>query len=283
MTTTQATRREFLRTAGLGTVALGAMSAPGLCRTARATEDRAKTKILLIGHKPDHPPGTHLYLHECGLLAKCLEQTAGVKAVVSDGWPTDPKVLEGVKAIALYSSPGAEILLKGPHARQVEDLLNNGVGLTALHWATGVLNKDDKQLADRYLSQLGGLFSFAFSGLAIIPGKVEQPAPEHPICRGWSDYQLKMEEFYLDLKFLPEAKPVMTVSVQGKDQVVGWVYERAGGGRSYGNTLGHFHECFTTEPFRRAIVNGILWTAHHEIPQSGAPCTLSDEELKLPA
>ena len=62
-------------------------------------------------------------------------------------------------------------------------------------------------------------------------------------------------------------------------QAVGWVYERPGsnGGRSYGNTLGHFHELFGKEPFRRMLVNGILWTAHHKIPQAGAPCVLNEE------
>jgi hypothetical protein len=31
------------------------------------------------------------------------------------------------------------------------------------------------------------------------------------------------------------------------------------GGRSYGNVLGHFHELFSREEFRRVLVNGILW------------------------
>ena len=240
-----------------------------------AASSDAKIKVLLIGHKPDHPPGTHLYLEECELLAKCLRQTANVEAIVSDGWPTDPAVLEGVSGIVVYSSPGAEILLQEGHREQFEKLMKKGVGLTALHWATGIGDKDNQQLADRYLSCLGGLFSFAFSGLDISESRVEQVDAAHPICRGWKDFDL-LDEYYLDLKFLPESKPILRVQVKGKPQTVGWAYERpdSNGGRSYGNTLGHFHELFARESFRRMLVNGILWTVRVDVPPEGAPCAL---------
>ncbi len=237
---------------------------------------KAPTKrVVLIGHQPDHPPGTHLYLPECELLAKCLRQTAGVEAVVSDGWPSDPQVLEGVNAIVLYSSPGAEILLGGPQHDQFESLMKRGVGLVALHWATGLKDQNNEELGRRYMDYLGGLFSFAFSGLDISESKVEQIAPDHPTCCGWKGFSL-LDEYYLNLKFLPEAKPVLQVSVKGQPQTVAWCYERpaAEGGRSYGNTLGHFHELFEREEFRRMLVNGILWAMHIEIPADGAPCKL---------
>ncbi|MHB9081901.1 MAG: ThuA domain-containing protein [Pirellulaceae bacterium] len=245
---------------------------PQVGGTSAAASD-AKIKVLLIGHKPDHPPGTHLYLDECELLAKCLRQTANVEAIVSDGWPTDPAVLEGVSGIVVYSSPGAELLLQEGHREQCEKLLKKGVGLTALHWATGIGDKDNQSLADRYLNCLGGLFSVAFSGLDISESRVEQVDAAHPICRGWKDFDL-LDEYYLDLKFLPESKPILRVQVKGKPQTVGWAYERpdSNGGRSYGNTLGHFHELFARESFRRMLVNGILWTVRVDVPPEGAPC-----------
>src|SRR5579864_881302 len=72
----------------------------------------SRTRIVLIGHAPDHPFGSHMYLHECGLLAKCLNETAGVDAVVSDRWPRDPAVLDNVKGIVFYSSPAANLMLE---------------------------------------------------------------------------------------------------------------------------------------------------------------------------
>lgn len=243
-----------------------------------------KKKIVLVGHKPDHPHGTHMYLEWCGLIAKCLQQTPGVEAVVSDGWPKDPAVLEGVAAIALYCSPGADLMLTGETAKPFDAMMKKGVGFTAIHWATGVKAKD---LSDPYQAVLGGYWKHNV-GLTITSSKVEQTAKDHPICRGWSDYDLK-DEFYLNPTVPPAAVTLFKVRVKGKadpepkDLVVAWAYERpdSNGGRSYGNTLGHFHENLGIEPFRRALVNGILWTARVEIPKEGAPCALSEEDLKL--
>jgi hypothetical protein len=260
-------RRTFLR------ATLGATLAAPLAGAARPHREAAR--ILLIGHKPDHPPGTHLYLQECELLAACLRQTDGVEATVSDGWPRDEATLDGLAALVLYSSPGAELLLAGDHADRAEALLKSGVGLTALHWATGIGDAKNDALAARYLGHLGGLFGFGWSGLDVSESRVRRADPEHPTSRGWDDFDLK-DEWYLDLKFHPQARPLAKVRVKDKDQVVAWTFERDGGGRSFGNTLGHFHENFLVDPFRRLIVNGILWTARRDIPEAGAPCALDE-------
>jgi hypothetical protein len=279
-------RREFLRnvaaTAGMAAAGIMGIDAPEAAEQSPAGKDTSAAKIVLIGHKPDHPPGTHLYLRECGLLAKCLQQTPGVTAVVSDGWPRESAILDGASAIVIYSSPGAEIIFRPDHADQAEAFLKRGVGLTALHWATGIADAKNNRLADRYLRALGGLFGFGWSGLDISTSRVEPVLPGHPVSRGWGVYDLK-DEWYLDLKFLPEAKPLAKVRVKGKEQVVAWVCDRkdSAGGRSYGNTLGHFHENFGIEPFRKAIVNGVLWTAHRDIPVGGAPCAITAEDMRL--
>jgi hypothetical protein len=64
--------------------------------------------------------------------------------------------------------------------------------------------------------------------------------------------------------------------------IVGWVFERPGGGRSFGTTLGHPYSNFQIEAFRRMIVNGILWAAHVEVPAGGAPVNIGEKELALP-
>src|SRR6516162_10049619 len=91
-----------------------------------------KTKILLIGKDLDHPRNTHTYMSDCELLAKCLHQTDGVETVVSNGWPKDPEVLKDVKAIVLHNRLGGTMLFRGPHRRQAEELIKNGVGITAI-------------------------------------------------------------------------------------------------------------------------------------------------------
>lgn len=237
---------------------------------------KTNTRILLIGHKHDHPPGTHMYLEVCELLARCLRQTSGVEAVVSDGWPTDPQVLRGVKAIVLYTSPGGNILLDPAHRAQAEQMLRDGVGLTAIHWATDAR----KELGPDYMNLLGGWFNTEFSSLETTTARLRQIDTAHPICRGWSGYELH-EEFYLNPRLAAGSRPLLGVTVKGQDQVVAWTFERPGSrkGRSFGTTLGHFYENFRNEAFRRLLVNGILWTAHRAIPRGGAPCQAGEQDF----
>ena len=81
-----------------------------LCTSVTSADDKSEIKVLLIGKQPDHPWGTHMYLHTCEMLTKCLGQTEGVKAVVSDGWPKDPAQLEGVKTIKFIHGIGNGVL-----------------------------------------------------------------------------------------------------------------------------------------------------------------------------
>ena len=69
-------------------------------------------KVLFIGKQPDHPFGTHMYLHTCGMLAKCLANH-GVETVISDGWPQDAETLADIDAMVVYTTPAAELLLDG--------------------------------------------------------------------------------------------------------------------------------------------------------------------------
>ena len=157
--------------------------------------------------------------------------------------------------------------------------MNDGVGLVCIHWATG----SSEANAPDWTAALGGWFKRPPCGLKTTTSKLTQAAPDHPICRGWEDYDLR-DEFYLDLRFHEDTQPLLTVEVNGKQQVVGWAIERkdSNAGRSFGTTLGHFHDNFQIKSFRRAIVNGILWTAHVEVPDEGAPVSLKEADWTLP-
>ncbi len=243
-------------------------------------EEVAKTKVLFIGTAPDHPYGSHMYMHTCGVLAKCAELTPGIEAVVSQGWPVDAKTREGVKAIVLYTNPAAELLLDGEHRNEVDQLMRQGVGLVTIHWSSTVKKENLERLGPTWLSYLGGTW---VSNVGLSGGKspLKQLLPNHPICRGWSEYKID-DEYYLN-PIIKDAQPFLQVRERnGRDVVVGWVYERPNGGRSFATTLGHPYRNFQNESFRRMLVNAILWTAHQEIPQDGAPVGLSQEVLALP-
>jgi type 1 glutamine amidotransferase len=241
-----------------------------------------KAKILLIGKDLDHARNTHTYMSDCNLLAKCLSQTDGVETVVSNGWPKDPAVLKDVTAIVLHNRLGGTMLFRGPQRRQVEEMLKQGVGITAIHWGTGAETPE----GGPWLQTMGGWFNAegdGFSRYLVQTSKLCQTDPKHPICRGWSDFDLR-EEYYFKLCFLPEAKPVMNTVIEGKKYPIGWVYERrnAKGGRSFGFVGGHFHDNFGIKAFRQAVVNGILWTAHIDIPEKGAPISITSKDMQLP-
>ncbi len=245
-----------------------------------ACADTPKIKILFVGKNPDHPYGSHMYMHTSGMLAKCAELTPGIETVVSNGWPKETKTLKGVKAIVLYTSPAAEFLLEGPHRNQVEELMKQGVGLVTIHWASSIYQKNLDQLGSTWLSYLGGTW---VSNVGLSGGKstLKQLIPDHPICRGWKEYEIE-DEYYLD-PTIKGAKPLLQVTERkGKEVIVGWVYVRPDGGRSFATTLGHPYKNFEMEPFRRMIVNGILWSAHIEVPRTGAPVNISEEALALP-
>jgi len=147
-----------------------------LAASANAATAAEPTKILLIGHQLDHPWGSRMYLHTLGVLAKCAEQTEGVQTVVSDGWPQDAAKLEGVDAIVVYSSPGAELLLGGPQREELDKLIKGGTGLMAIHWATAVRQENLDRLGDRWISYLGGAWVTAsWAGWATTTTTIRSP------------------------------------------------------------------------------------------------------------
>jgi type 1 glutamine amidotransferase len=237
-----------------------------------------KTKILLVGKDRDHPYASHEYMVECTMLARCLQQTRGIETIVSNGWPTDPNQLKGVKAIVLYTNNGGNVILAPQVREQVRQMVKDGVGVTAIHWGTGA----NKITGEEYLHILGGWFTREIGAtLNTTTTRLIQADPKHPICRGWKEYDLR-DEYYLNLRFLPAIHPVLKVHLEGKDHTVGWTYERPDGGRSFGFVCGHFHANFAEEPFRQAIVNGILWTVRMEVPEGGAPVSVTAKDLELP-
>lgn len=263
-------------------LAASALTFIALAVPAQSARPDDKKKIVLMWTPRDHPWQSHMYQHECRLLAACLNQSPGINAIISPDpeWPKDPDVLKDAAAIVYYSRQAGDIVLSPAHRADFERMMHSGVGFTAIHWAT---KAQDSTLLDPYIAVLGGAFHEQPGwGLKTDTRPLIQVDPGHPICRGWKPFDLH-EEWYLGTKFHDRAKPLIKVDIDGKDQVLAWVFERDGGGRSFGTTLGHFHDNFAIDSFRKALVNGILWTARVEIPERGAPVELGDDLLRLPA
>jgi len=241
-----------------------------------------KTKILLISSQPDHPYLMHMYLYECCLLAKCLRQNSGVDAVVSSGWPKDGNELAKADAIVMYSGPVADRFLHSQNAvKQLKKFADLGKGIVALHWATGVLREDNKERARLWLSLLGCIYDKNQSNVMTDYARVRKLDNNHPISRGWMDF-LTFDEYYLNMKTEKGVVPLVKVEIDnGKEDIVAWYHQRPDGGRSYANTLGHYHYNFANPSFLKMYLNGILWAAKYEIPKQGVKCRVSPYDLNL--
>jgi type 1 glutamine amidotransferase len=183
-----------------------------------------------------------------------------------------------VKALVFNTRMGGSVLFDPLSKPQAEKLLKEGVGLSGIHWGTGA----EKREGEDWLKALGGWFNNPlFSEYYVRTARLMQAEPKHPICFGWKEYDLR-DEYYIKLKFMPEAKTILKARIDDKEYPVAWVYERPGGGRSFGFLGGHFHDNFANKDFRRAIVNGILWTAHVQVPPEGAPVEITAKDMELP-
>ena len=189
-----------------------------------------QTKVVFVGKEPDHPFGTHMYMHTGNMLSKCLALTNGVETFVSQGWPKDAGVLDGASTIVIYASPAAEMLLDAPHRDQVDALMKKGVGLVTIHWASSVRKENFERIGPKWLSYLGGTW-VSNAGLHTGKSPLKQLQSDHPICLGWNEYELH-DEYYLNPTITDKATPLLQVTVKGRPVVVGWAYERPDGGRS---------------------------------------------------
>ncbi len=239
------------------------------------------TRVLFIGKGPDHPWGTHMYLHASRVLAQCVKRSGHVETTVANEWPKDERVLRTIDTMVVYTDPGAERLLDGPHRETFRKLMRRGVGLVTIHWASTVRKENFQRLGPEWMRILGGTW-ISNVGLSTEASTLRRVAPDHPISRGWKTSPFR-DEFYLNPKLGPHATPILEVTAKGKPLVVGWAYERPEGGRSFATTLGHFYDNFVRDDFRRIVVNAILWSAHRDVPAGGAPVDLTDKELALPA
>lgn len=253
----------------------------GVERCVAEPEEPQGRKIVLIGHGPDHPYRTHCYLPDCELLAKCLRQTPGVEAVVHRGWPEDPQVLAGAHALVLHVARGGDVLFDAAHRAQALELLEGGIGLAAIHWGTGAANDND--VGPLWQRTLGGHYHREFARYLVERTSLRPGTAGHPICRGWDEFELE-DEFYIHVRFQADIVPVAVARVAGDEHTIAWAYQRHSGqaGRSFGFVAGHFHDNFGLLPFRRCVVNGILWTAGLEVPAEGAPCAIEPNDLELP-
>lgn len=254
-----------------------------------ATQGAAATrKIVLVAGETAKKDalGHHDYLAGCKCLATLLGQTPGVRTeFVENGWPENGKIFDGVAAVVFYTDGGGkQAFLQTPErVARMQSLAEAGVGLVCIHQAVDFPAEFEQQAK----GWLGGIYLNGKSGRGHWPSS-HVDFPEHPITRGVVPWKIT-DGWLNELQFVDGLSGVVPLVWSGKvyqgtrsgreADIVGWAYQRPGGGRSFAFTGLDAHAAWSLPGMRQLMVNGILWSAGAEIPANGAPSAIDEQRL----
>lgn len=251
-----------------------------------APADPAAAKIVFIAGGNVFKPGEHAYVDGCRVLMDLVAQTRGTAPVLAIDWPKKPETLRGAKAVVLFFD-GADkhAALAEEHLPEFQQVVDSGAGLVALHQGVDL----PAAFHERGRDWFGGVWEKGYSQRAHWVHKYDA-FPEHPITRGVTPFTID-DGYLFRLRFVPERKgitpllrtvaPTKPVKLEdGSEDIVGWAFERAKGGRTFAFTGGHLHRSLAEEGYRRLLTNGILWSAGQEIPAGGVPVQIEPAALK---
>jgi quercetin dioxygenase-like cupin family protein len=249
------------------------------CSSSMAAD--SQRKIVLIGGTKSEGSGRHDYPSAIRVLERLLRSSPELPGLDieshPDGWPAG-SALDGASAVVLYfDGLDNHPLLATERRERFDAAMRAGVGLVVLHQASTVPATDRTLDLQRWLGGARyGMFDRATEMAQIAPA-----TPAHPVSRGLAAFTY-LDEFYPTLRWQDGVHPILKARMhvefrEGKDVVIGepvtstvaWVYERAGGGRSFGYTGAHYLAAFDQPTVRKMILNAIAWTARIEVPAAG--------------
>ncbi|MCB1229345.1 MAG: ThuA domain-containing protein [Verrucomicrobiae bacterium] len=238
------------------------------------------TKIVLVAGevKEVDRVGHHDYLGGCRLMEALLRQTTGVEPIlIQEGWPSDPTLFDGAKAVVFYTDgAGKQAYLASPdRLAKIQQLVEIGAGVVSLHQAV----EFSPPFAKQSMAWIGGLYTPLSSRGHW--DSVHDSFPEHPATRGVTPWSIK-DGWLNHFQFPAGMKGVTPLVWSGKEKqgspeggspdVVAWAFKRPDGGRSFSFSGLDAHSAWENEGMRRLVINGILWSAGLEVPETGAPC-----------
>ncbi|MBE7503313.1 MAG: hypothetical protein HS113_24105 [Verrucomicrobiales bacterium] len=224
-----------------------------------AAPEATKKKIVFVHGAASHGYGGHAYGPAFRMLARILNATPAVSAVVV-GTNPDLSVLETADAIVLGSDGGGLVKKLGD---RLEPLMTRGVGLACIHYT---VDPTDPKAIQRLITWIGGAYEQHWSVNPFWEAEFKT-FPTHPVSRGLKPFKAN-DEWYYHMRFAADTKgltPILSAvppeaTRQGPTartaecsctrlpempEVVAWVYERPGGSGS--------PACTRTGPGRRTV------------------------------
>ena len=276
--------------------------------------EQAGKRLVLIAGRPSHPAGMHEFRAGSLLMQKALSGIPNLRVdVYTNGWPSrmvdgksvdDHAALEGADALLIYSDGGTgHPALQNDRAAVVDRLAARGAGLGFAHYAVEV--PPGPAGGDAMHRWNGGFYETNYSVNPMWAPKYDK-VPTHPVTRGVGAFSTH-DEWYFNMRWTGDtaAKARITpllvavpsdtvrggpyvsprgpyghiVAASGREETMMWVYERPGGGRSFGFTGGHTHTNWGDVNQRRIMLNALLWIAGIDVPAAGVVDTITAADL----
>jgi type 1 glutamine amidotransferase len=272
--------------------ALCALSGASAVNAISAAE--TETHVLIVVGPSNHPPGSHEVAAGGRLIQHCLNEAKNVTALKADvvyEWPDDDRVLDAAHTVVFIGDTFPPNRFGGSDAilARLGSMMNRGCGIVCVHYATGLRAEDVAEDGEHpLLHWMGGYFATGcphHKSIAKIyrDATITPAAADHPVSRGWKEFTLHDEPYInnyfgnddnqlasnvtaLATSMLPPENP--------KREIVSWCVERDDRGRGFGIVMPQFYRSWKIDDLRMFILNGIVWTAKRQIPQTGVQSEL---------
>jgi type 1 glutamine amidotransferase len=242
---------------------LGLAAVSGAAPAASAEEKAKPVRVLLVlGSPPFHDIRTF-----APVLEKVLDRVGGFQVSrlepPADKPPNDPAHLARLADlkrsdydVLVFYTSGYK--LDEPQERALEQFVEDGGGVVALHGASGTFANSRV-----WLRLLGGRFAGHIPGTHTL--NVVVADPKHPVTAGVGDFTIVDEEYKHTLADVTRhvlakfrERPAGSDPTANMDIV--WTRE-VGKGRVFYCGLGHGKEAWENPAWQKLVVQGILWAA----------------------
>jgi putative membrane-bound dehydrogenase-like protein len=231
----------------------------GLGLTLRAADP---LRVFIRGGIKTHGPNQHDHPRFLGEWTKLL----GDRGIRVDGAMEFPDAaqLENTDVLIIYAADGMKIV--GDQRTNFEKFLRRGGGVVVLH--DGVVSGDQHEWCKKVIGAAWRWDLPAEKRTKWLEGDVGVfwVDPDHPISRGFSNFDWK-DEIYYDMDVAPDVG-VLATSFHNVHVIAPqiWTYEKTWEGgntpyRAFVSLPGHEFDVFNTPQYRTALLRGIAWTA----------------------